>query len=109
MIGGKGIHGSVLSREEFHTMTDIAEKEGVFKENESTIIKNLLTFKEVQAKDIMTPKTVMLTASEDDTIQFFYKKHPKLQFSRIPIFKENFQKLPPKCQNVGKLSNNFPP
>ncbi|WP_299522728.1 CNNM domain-containing protein [uncultured Lutibacter sp.] len=89
LIGGKGVHGSVLSREEFHTMTDIAEKEGVFKENESTIIKNLLTFKEIQAKDIMTPKTVMLTASEDDTIQFFYKKHPKLQFSRIPIFKEN--------------------
>lgn len=89
LIGGKGVHGSVLSREEFHTMTDIAEKEGVFKENESTIIKNLLTFKEVQAKDIMTPKTVMLTASEDDTIQSFYKKHPKLQFSRIPIFKEN--------------------
>ena len=70
-------------------MTDIAQEEGVFEKNESAIIKNLLTFKDVQAKDIMTPKTVMLTASEDETIQSFYKKHPKLQFSRIPIFKEN--------------------
>ena len=89
LIGGKNVHGSILSREDFHAMTDIAHKEGVFEENESVIIKNLLTFKEVLAKDIMTPKTVMLTASENETIQFFYKKHPKLQFSRIPIFKEN--------------------
>ena len=89
LIGGKGVHGSVLSREDFHTMTEIAQEEGVFEENESAIIKNLLTFKEVQAKDIMTPRTVMITASEDETIQFFFDKHPKLQFSRIPIFKTN--------------------
>jgi len=89
LIGGKGAHGSILSREDFHTMTDIAQKEGVFEENESAIIKNLLTFKEVQTKDIMSPRTVMVTASEDSTIQSFFDKHPKLRFSRIPIFKTN--------------------
>ena len=89
LIGGKNIHGSILSREDFHVMTDIAEKEGVFEENESAIIKNLLTFKEVQAKDIMTPRTVMVTASEEDTIQSFFDLHPKLRFSRIPIYKNN--------------------
>lgn len=89
LIGGKGVHGSVLSREDFHAMTDIAQEEGVFEKNESTIIKNLLTFKEVLAKDIMTPRIVMLTESENETIQSFYKKHPKLQFSRIPIYKDN--------------------
>lgn len=89
LIGGKGVHGSVLSRADFHAMTDIAQKIGVFEENESAIIKNLLTFKEVHAKDIMTPRVVMVTASEDETIQSFYKEHPKLQFSRIPIFKTN--------------------
>ncbi len=89
LIGEKGVHGSVLSREEFHTMTDIAQKEGVFKKNESAIIKNLLTFKEVQVKDIMTPRTVMITASEEDSIQTFFDQHPKLHFSRIPIFKKD--------------------
>ena len=89
LIGGKGAHHTALSREDFHTMTDIAQEVGVFKKNESTIIKNLLTFKEVQAKDIMTPRTVMVTASEDETIQSFFEKHPKLRFSRIPIYKSN--------------------
>ncbi|WP_111707309.1 CNNM domain-containing protein [Lutibacter citreus] len=89
VIGGKNVHGSILSREDFHAMTDIAKEEGVFEENESTIIKNLLTFKEVLAKDIMTPRTVMILASEDISIQTFFNEHPKLQFSRIPIYKEN--------------------
>jgi len=89
LIGGKGVHGSVFSREDFQAMTDIAQKIGVFEENESAIIKNLLTFKEIHAKDIMTPRVVMVSASENETIQFFYNEHPKLQFSRIPIYKEN--------------------
>ena len=89
LIGGKSVHGSILSREDFHVMTDIAEKEGVFEENESVIIKNLLTFKGIQVKDIMTPKTVMITDSEDNSIQSFFERHPKLRFSRIPIYKGN--------------------
>ena len=56
LIGGKG-HGSILSREGFLVMADMAHEEGVFQENESKIIKNLLTFKDVFAKDVMTPRT----------------------------------------------------
>lgn len=86
LIGSKGHHGSVLSREDFHVMADMAQKEGVFQESESKIIKNLLTFKEVLVKDIMTPRTVLKTASEEMTIQEFYDANPNLKFSRIPIY-----------------------
>lgn len=89
LIGGRGDHGSILSREDFSTMTDIAQEDGVFEESESAIIKNLLTFKLVQVKDVMTPRTVMTRASEDITIQEFFEKHPKLRFSRIPIYNDN--------------------
>ena len=41
LIGGKG-HGSILSREGFLVMADMAHEEGVFVDNESKIIKNLL-------------------------------------------------------------------
>jgi len=89
LVGGKSTHGSILSREDFHAMTQIAQEDGVFEKNESAIIKNLLSFKEVQAKDIMTPRTVMVTASENTSIKIFFNEHPKLHFSRIPIYKEN--------------------
>lgn len=88
LIGKKGGHGSVLSREDFTAMTDIAEEEGVFQESESTVIRNLLTFNEIQAKDVMTPRTVMKIASEDTLIQDFFEANRPLRFSRIPVFKE---------------------
>lgn len=90
LIGGKGAHGeSVLSREDFHAMADIAQEEGVFQESESKVIKNLLSFKEVHAKDIMTPRTVLKTADENQTIQAFFDANTTLRFSRIPLYGEN--------------------
>ncbi|MCK5402032.1 MAG: DUF21 domain-containing protein [Flavobacteriaceae bacterium] len=90
---GKGAHGSVLSREDFHAMTDIAQEEGVFQESESTIIKNLINFKEIRVKDIMTPRTVMKIASEKMKIKTFYDENPNLKFSRIPIYVSNTDEI----------------
>jgi len=87
LIGGKG-HGSILSREGFLVMADMAHEEGVFVDNESKIIKNLLTFKDINVKDIMTPKTVMKTENETTTVADFFNKNMNLRFSRIPVFKD---------------------
>ena len=88
LIGGKG-HGSVLSRESFLVMTEMAEKDGVFKKDEGKVIRNLLGFKEIKVNDVMTPRSVLETADETQTIQSFYNEHKKLRFSRIPVFAEN--------------------
>ena len=87
LIGGKE-HGSVLSREHFIVMADMARQEGVFQESESKIIRNLLNFKEILAKDIMTPRTVIKTESESMTIEAFFKENSNLKYSRIPIYKD---------------------
>ncbi|WP_297803564.1 CNNM domain-containing protein [uncultured Polaribacter sp.] len=92
LIGGKG-HGSVLSREGFLVMTEMAEKDGVFQENESKVIKNLLGFKEIMVKDVMTPRSVLEIADESQTIQSFYNEQTNLRFSRIPVFAENIDEI----------------
>ncbi len=89
LIGGKGHHGSVLSREDFSAMADIAEEEGVFEESESKVIRNLLNFKAIPAKSIMTPRSVLKIASEDQEIKAFFEANKNLRFSRIPVFKDN--------------------
>lgn len=87
---GKGAHGeSVLSREDFHVMAEIAQEEGVFEESESKVIKNMLTFKEVTANHIMTPRPVLITADASQTIQSFFDENPNLRFSRIPLYADN--------------------
>lgn len=93
LVGGKGHHGSVLSREDFTAMTDMAHEEGVFEKSESTIIKNLLKFDEVLVKDVMTPRAVVKIASADKTIQTFFEENPKLRFSRIPIYKDKIDNI----------------
>jgi len=85
LIGAKG-HGSVLSREGFLVMTEMAEKEGVFRESETKVIKNLLSFKEVKVKEVMTPRSVLKIADEKQTIQSFYDSHKTLRYSRVPLF-----------------------
>ncbi len=93
LIGGKGHHGSVLSREDFHVMTDMAHKDGVFEESESKVIKNLLNFKSILVKDIMTPRTVLKIASEDQNIKDFFDQNKNLRFSRIPIYKDSVDNI----------------
>ncbi|MCW5518204.1 DUF21 domain-containing protein [Aureitalea sp. L0-47] len=85
---GKSAHVTSMSREEFIAITDAAEQEGVFEESESVVIKNLLVFKSVQAKDIMTPFPVVIMEDEQTSLQEFYEGHQKLRFSRIPIYRE---------------------
>ncbi len=88
LIGGKG-HGSVLSRESFLVMTEMAEKDGVFKKNETKVIRNLLGFKEIKVNDVMTPRSVLEIADQTQTIASFYEENKDLRFSRIPVFEEN--------------------
>ena len=93
LVGGKGHHGSVLSREDFTAMTDMAREEGVFEKSESTIIKNLLRFDQVLVKDVMTPRAVMKIASENKTIAEFFEDNPKMRFSRIPVYGEKMDHI----------------
>ena len=88
-IVGKNAHSINVSREDFHAMADIAREEGVFQESESLVIKNIIDFKKMAVKNIMTPRTVLKTASEQMKIREFYDQNPKLKFSRIPIYKDS--------------------
>jgi len=85
---GKSAHVSTMSREEFIALTDAAEQEGVFEDNETTVIKNLLVFKSVQAKDVMTPFPVVTLEDETTLLSDFHARNKNLKFSRIPVYKD---------------------
>jgi CBS domain containing-hemolysin-like protein len=76
---------SVFSRSEFLAMAEIGVIEGVVEQQDSEIIANLLRMEKVQAMDIMTPRTVVRLAPEQQTIKDFYKSAGQLPFSRIPV------------------------
>ncbi len=77
---------SVLSRGDFIAMTRVGTESGAIKEGESKIINNLLRFESIRVKDVMTPRTVVISASEEMSIQEFHNQNELLRFSRIPIY-----------------------
>lgn len=84
---------AVVNREEFQAMTDLARKKGVFSEQESRILKNLLWVGKLKVKDVMTPRPVMFTLPADMTVGEFMEKHPEVRFSRIPIYDTNWEDI----------------
>lgn len=87
--GGGGHGSSVLSRADFLAMTSVGTESGTLAENESKIIKNLLTLEKLKVEDIMTPRIVMNLANEDITLEDYYTANKPFRFSRIPVFEGN--------------------
>lgn len=85
---GKSAHVSTMSREEFIAITDAAEQEGVFDDNESAVIRNLLLFKSIKARDVMTPFPVVTMEDESLTLEEFHDSHRSVRFSRIPVYRD---------------------
>jgi len=77
---------SVLSRSEFSAMAETITEQGVLHKQELGIIANLLRFKSVRAQDVMTPRTVVVAADENQSIAMFNEQNPSLRVSRIPVF-----------------------
>ncbi len=89
----KGEKERIMSREYFEIMTDEAGETGVFQESETKVIKNLLRFKNIFAKNIMTPRTVIQSAAESERLQDYFEAHPESRFSRIPVYREELDNV----------------
>lgn len=80
---------SAFSRSDFMAMANIGAQHGVFEERESEIIGNLLKFRTVQARDVMTPRTVVRSSRSTETVGEFYTENRAQRFSRIPLYEND--------------------
>lgn len=86
----RGSHsGDSFSREEITVMAEMGKMEGELKEEESRIITNLLTLRDVTVYDIMTPRVIIFSLKETVTIGEYVKKHGQSEYSRIPLYLDN--------------------
>ena len=84
---------ATISREEIAAMTSLGEKEGVFDANESKIINNLIKMRSIKVHSIMTPRTVVLAAPEDLSLEEFFCKKDFLRYSRIPVYQDSLDNI----------------
>tara|TARA_B100000900_G_C20332756_1_gene614887 strand:- start:1 stop:672 length:672 start_codon:yes stop_codon:yes gene_type:complete len=81
------------SREEIAALANIGVDEGVFSEKENKIIQNILKLQKIKVTQIMTPRVVVSSVDENFSLDEF-KNHSKyLNFSRIPTFSIQNEKI----------------
>lgn len=89
----KKTDGSRTSREEISVLADIGTKEGVLQEGENTIIQNLIKMRDSLVDSSMTPRTVVVAAQKDMTLNEFMKDERFNTFTRIPIFSKDLDDI----------------
>lgn len=89
IAGAKNEHATRITREEMLANAEIGETEGILHKKETLIIRNLLRLNSIYVKDIMTPRSVLVSFSKDDTIQKVMDEYKSVPFSRIPIFEKD--------------------
>lgn len=86
-------HKNTITREEMIATASISAKEGEIKPQESQVISNLLSLENIMVSEIMTPRTVLKSFEETQTVVGVLEKESKLRFSRIPIYKNNLDNV----------------
>jgi len=76
------------SRDEIMAVVAMGEKDGSILSKESDLIENLLKLKNIKAKDIMTPRSVVFALPASTTIEEAIEDDRMYIHSRIPIFGE---------------------
>jgi CBS domain containing-hemolysin-like protein len=82
---GQGKPQLFAPEEEVQQMAALSAEEGSILAVEARLIKHALGLDDIKVKDILTPRTVVLSAAGDTTVEDFLAKAPGKLFSRIPI------------------------
>ncbi|UXZ04962.1 CNNM domain-containing protein [Moraxella nasicaprae] len=85
----KGHQESGFNRHEFLALANAGESSGQMSELETRIIRNSLALSMINVEDIITPRSVIMAFDEQMSVGDVFAKHPKLPFSRFPIFDED--------------------
>ncbi len=82
-----------FSKDEIITIVNMSEKEGVLQAKESILIKNLFKLKNIKAKDIMTPRTVVFAFDSKTSVKEALLNDNLYVYSRIPVYNESIDDI----------------
>jgi CBS domain containing-hemolysin-like protein len=84
LLSGRRQQVPLISREEMHSLAQLAHEEGAIDQNEARILRNLIALREATVEQVMTPRTVAFTLPGTRTVAEVLDGEPP-RFARIPI------------------------
>lgn len=92
LISG-GAEQHVITRDEVAAMAKLSAAGGELDMDETRILENLFLLDQLTARDIMTPRTVMIAFPERMTVGEVVQQAPDLPVSRVPLYKDSVDEL----------------
>ncbi|OJV64992.1 MAG: hemolysin [Clostridiales bacterium 38-18] len=89
LLGGKPAGSQpFITEDELKTIVTVSHEEGVLEVEEKQMIYNVFEFGDAQVKDVMTPRTDMISLEVGVSYEKIIETFRAEQFSRIPIYQE---------------------
>ncbi|WP_279161134.1 hemolysin family protein [Thomasclavelia cocleata] len=82
-----------LSREEFRSMVESGQENGVFNEIETDMITNIFEFDDSLALNVMTPRTDVYCIDINDPLSENIDQMMTMQYTRIPIYDDSIDNI----------------
>ncbi|MBR1736048.1 MAG: HlyC/CorC family transporter, partial [Firmicutes bacterium] len=90
---GGGSKKPIITESELRTMVDVSHEEGVLEREEREIITNVVDFGNVDAKQIMVPRTDLTAISIDSEYEEVKKIIKNEEYMRYPVYKDNLDNI----------------
>lgn len=78
-----------VSREELTAMAERGAEHGALEHKELLIFKNMMLLQSLRARDVMTPRTVVVSLDHALTVKHVFEDSERLRFSRLPIYNQD--------------------
>lgn len=82
-----------FTEEEIKTIFDVSAESGVLDKNESAAMNRVFKFNDLEARDIMTPRTKLICVQENSSYDQIIELSQKTRLSRFPVYRENIDDI----------------
>jgi putative hemolysin len=82
-----------ITEEDLITLIDAGKDEGVIKEEENAMIRNIFEFGDTMVKEVMIPRVDMDCIPSDTKLNLILKLIKKMGHSRIPVYEETIDNI----------------
>ncbi len=78
-----------ITEDEFRSLIDIGEAEGEFEPSEAEMLENVFQFGDSQVREVMTPRTEMVTIRQGSALREFLDIYSRTQHTRFPVYRNS--------------------
>ncbi len=83
----------LITEEELEFMINVGEEEGILEDETKEMMHNIMDIRDISVKEIMIPRTEMVTLPIDASLDDVLDIIEKYEFSRIPVYEKDLDHI----------------